>query len=436
MSWIEMEESRVYKGKWWIPSNPEDLVSGHLTIQPNGVVKLELIGSFEKREKGGDLERVDSVIYGLSFAPNNHAKEISLFDCHSASTWNPSLPFTITRYTCRFALVGVHVETMSTPLFFKAQIHYDELTYWCPPNNIRTAWSDSEISLTVKTVDEESSKMATICMDDGYTLNLKENCNYNHPKDFAVYADQLTCLEVLKEEICAEEAVMMARQMERFLSLATLLPVEHTKIWLYSKEESQTSEKGETYYHAIELVTYLYKDRPEKIQDHNFLFKYSDVADVFPDMFKRMYSSESVSLIWTMLLDSLEKKRVFTSNDFLLVAQALDGFAKRFRKGKHIENEFTELRDEFKDIGRLNLTDEDLKEAAGSRNYYSHVLRVDLKEDKKAQDGFKLYDLMGRMRVLLICCVMDFLGLDHAKINQLLNNSNNAALRPRKRGEA
>lgn len=428
-------EIRVYKGKWWIPSNPDDQVSGLLTIHPNGEVKLELIGSFELEKEGIDFDREDAVIYGHCLAPNNHAKEISLFDCHAAITWNPSLSFTITRYTCRCALIGVHVEAMSTPSFFKAQIHCDELTYWCPPKNFKTAWSESEISLTVKTVDDESSKLATICLDDGYTLNLNENCNYNHPKVFAVYADQLTCLEVLKEGMNADDAVMMARQMERFLSLATLLPVEHTKIWLYSKEKSQTSEKGEIYYHAIELVTYLYKDRPEKIQDHNFLFKYNDVADVFPDMFKRMYTNESISLIWTMLLDSLEKKRIFTSNDFLLVAQALDGFAKRFRKGKHIESEFAELRDEFQDIDQLNLTDEDLTEAAGSRNYYSHVLRVDLKEDKKAQDGFKLYDLMGRLRVLLICCVMDFLGLNHAKINQLLNNSNNAALRPRKRGE-
>lgn len=332
-------------------------------------------------------------------------------------------------------MIGAHMEAMSTPSFFKAQIHYDELTYWCPPKNIRTTWSESEISLTVKTVDDESSNLATIYLDDGYTLNLKENCNYNHPKDFAVYADQLTYLEVLREGLSADDVVMMTRQMERFLSLATLLPVEQTKIWLYSKDKCQISEKGETYYHFIELITYLYKDKPEKIQDHNFLFKHKDVADVFPDMFKRMYSNESISLIWTMLLDSLEKKRIFTSNDFLLVAQALDGFAKRFRKGKNIENEFTDLRNEFQDIERLNVSDADLEEAAGSRNYYSHVLRVDLKEDKKAQDGLKLYGLMGRMRVLLICCVMDFLGLDHTKINQLLEKSSNSFLRPRKREE-
>ena len=428
-------ETRAYKGKWWIPSTPDNQVSGHLIVGTNGVVKLELIGAFEQKEKGIDLEREDAVIFGHCFTPNNHAKEISLFECHAASIWNPSLSFTITRYTCRYALIGIHMESMDVAAFFKAQIHYNELTYWCPPNNIKCGWSESEISFTVKTAEDEASKLATIHLEDGFTLNLKENCNFNHPSDFAVYADQLTCLEVLKEGMSVDDAVMIDRQMERFLTFATLLPVEHTKIWLYSKEKCQVTDEGVPQFHAIELVTYLCKEKPEKIKDYNFLFKHIDVADVFPDMFKRMYSSESISLIWTMLLDSLQKKRVFTSNDFLLVAQALDGFAKRFRTGKHIESELTELRDEFQDIGRQNLTDEDLKEAAGSRNYYSHVLRVDLKEDKKAQDGLKLYDLMARLRVLLICCVLDFLGLDHTMINQMLNNSNNAVLRPRKRGE-
>lgn len=428
-------ENKIYKGKWWIPSNPGDPISGYLTIQPNGVIKLELIDAFEQEEKNIDFEREDAVIHGHCFAPNNHAKEISLFDCHAVSTWNPSLPFTTTRYTCRYALIGIHTVAMNQKVFFKAQIHYDELTYWCPPKSIMWGWSESGITFSVKTVEDESSTLASVYLDDGFTLNLKENCNYNHPTDFAVYADQLTCLEVLKVEMSADEAVIMARQMERFLSLATLLPVEHTKIWLYSGEKCQTSEKGETSYHAIELVTYLYKDKPEKIQDHNFLFKHADVSDVFPDMFRRMYTNESISLIWTMLLDSLEKKRVFTSNDFLLVAQALDGFAKRFRTGRSIGNQLAALRDEFQDIGRVNLTDEDLTEATGSRNYYSHVLRVDLKENKKAQDGLKLYDLMGRMRVLLICCVLGFLGLDHAKINQLMNGCNSQVMRPRRREE-
>lgn len=52
-------ENRIYKGKWWIPSNPDDQVSGYLTIHPNGVVKLELVGAFEQEEKGIDLERED-----------------------------------------------------------------------------------------------------------------------------------------------------------------------------------------------------------------------------------------------------------------------------------------------------------------------------------------------------------------------------------------
>lgn len=50
-------ENRIYKGKWWIPSNPDNLVSGYLTIQPNGVVKLEQI----RLPRGIDMESESAI---------------------------------------------------------------------------------------------------------------------------------------------------------------------------------------------------------------------------------------------------------------------------------------------------------------------------------------------------------------------------------------
>ena len=131
-------EIRTYKGKWWILSNPKDQLSGYLTIHPNGEVNLELIGAFELEENGIDLKRVDTVIYGHCFSPDNKAIKITLLDCHAVPTLNPSLPFPIVNYICRYALIGIHTESMNALSFFKAQIHFDELTYWCPPKLFRT----------------------------------------------------------------------------------------------------------------------------------------------------------------------------------------------------------------------------------------------------------------------------------------------------------
>lgn len=161
---------------------------------------------------------------------------------------------------------------------------------------------------------------------------------------------------------------------------------------------------------------------------YDYLFKYDDISVTFEDMFKKIRSDKNIMQIINNLIDSIEKKRVFTSNDFLVVIQALDGFSIRFRKEGGFLKQLTNLRDEFKDIKRVSLTDADLKAAKESRHYYSHILKFENKEIKNVLDGWGLYDLTKKLRVLLICCVLNHMGLDHTKINQLLNKSSNAIL--------
>ena len=177
-------------------------------------------------------------------------------------------------------------------------------------------------------------------------------------------------------------------------------------------------------------MTYLYLD---DVQDSykkcDFLFQFTDVAQELGLMLDKLYTDKSIAQIWSNLVDSLEKKRVFTSNDFLVVIQAIDGFAIRYRKGKKLLPELQALREEFKDIKKLKLTDEDLEAANGSRNYYSHILKLEKKEDKHALEGRDLFDLAKKLRVLLICCVLNFMGMDNGKINQLLNKCNNSLMR-------
>ena len=86
------------------------------------------------------------------------------------------------------------------------------------------------------------------------------------------------------------------------------------------------------------------------------------------------------------------------------------------------------MRDEFIGVDKLILTDKDLFSTRGSRHYYSHILKLDEKEKKQAVDGKELYVLTEKLRVLLICCLLSFLGMDNVRINDLLNNCHNSLL--------
>lgn len=427
---MKMEE-RIYKGYWWLPSEPEEQIAGALAIDSRGNVKLELYGCFGPADDYVIFDRKDDpAIFGRCYTPDSKMTDVSLIGCSSALTLNFSEnTFPLTRYTCQYALIGIHCQKMEDAMFFKAHVDFKELAFWCPPKNVTFTMRDDSISVSIETKVDEKAPLASVNLDGGVKIQLKEGATYkpDYPK---LYIDQSTYVEILKDDMNALLALSTSRMFERYLSVATLAPVEHGKIMLYSKQKSQELEGGKVIYHPIELVTYLYLDNvQDSYKQRDFLFQYADVAQDLGQMLGKLYTDKSIAQIWSNLVDSLEKKRVFTSNDFLVVIQAIDGFAIRYRKEQKLLPELQALREEFKDIKKLKLTDKDLEAANGSRNYYSHILKLEKKEDKHALEGWELFDLTKKLRVLLICCVLNFMGMDNDKINQLLNKCDNSLLR-------
>ena len=228
----------------------------------------------------------------------------------------------------------------------------------------------------------------------------------------------------------ARQVLSIARRLEEFFSFAALCPLAHDGITLFSEQEVQELEDGEKYYHPINMITKLEDSTfGTEIKPHSILLKYRDIASDFGQMFKRYYSDPAIKQIWANMLAGLERKRVFTSNDFLNVAQAVDGFSLRFREKTTFLAQLQALKEEFSVIDKLTLTDEDLIAVRGSRHYYSHILRLDEKEKKQAVDGMELYKLTEKLRILLICCLLSFLGMDNVRINSLLNHCYNSLLR-------
>lgn len=425
------EEERIYKGYWWLPSEPEEQIAGTLFIDSRGNIKLELYGCFGPTDDYVIFNRKDDpAIYGRCYTPDSKMTDVSLIECHSAVTLNfNDNTFPLTRYICQYALIGIHCQKMEDAIFFKAHVDFIELAFWCPPKNLTFTMRDDSITVSIETKVEEKTPLASVELDGGMKIQLKEGATYkpDYPK---LYIGQSTYVEILKDDMTALQALSTSRMFERFMSVATLAPVEHGKIMLYSKQKCQEFEGGKTIYHPIELVTYLYLDDvQESFKQRDFLFNFDDVSQELGQMLGKLYKDKNIAQIWSNLVDSMEKKRVFTSNDFLVVIQALDGYSMRFRKEQEFLQQLTSLRDEFKDIKRLSLTDDDLKAARGSRHYYSHILKLEKKEKRNVLEGWKLFDLTKKLRVLLMCCVLNFMGMDNDKINLLLNKCNNSIIR-------
>ena len=82
-----------------------------------------------------------------------------------------------------------------------------------------------------------------------------------------------------------------------------------------------------------------------------------------------------------------------------------------------------ELLAEFSDIEILNECKIDIEAVVDSRHYYSHFLG--LTEKPKKLDGVLLFKQARKLRILLICCVLSFVGFEHSKIDVIFKRSNN-----------
>ena len=107
--------------------------------------------------------------------------------------------------------------------------------------------------------------------------------------------------------------------------------------------------------------------------------------------------------------------------DFLIIAQALDGYHKRFvnkKNGKDhqkYEDGIRILLKQFEDVECIQKCHINPKVVTQSRDKYSHLL---LDEDKPlAVEGEDLYWLTEKCKILLTCCILNMLGLTNKEIN-------------------
>lgn len=113
--------------------------------------------------------------------------------------------------------------------------------------------------------------------------------------------------------------------------------------------------------------------------------------------------------------------------DFLIVVQAIEGFHIRFRKEVSLTETMNQLIEEFSDIYKIKQDTINVREVVDSRNYYSHFM--DRKKKKHIVDGYDLYILTIKLKRLLVCCLLNFIGFENDEINMILTKSSNPLFR-------
>jgi hypothetical protein len=210
-----------------------------------------------------------------------------------------------------------------------------------------------------------------------------------------------------------------------------LSTVKSSEITFFDDELYQQCGEDK-YYKTINFI----RPDPDRVDltgniRQSFLFDYSAVKDIYSNVINAWYNVPSeLYPIRSHLIDSLKKKQVFDSVDFLILIQAVEGFWWRFRdavynnpkKGKvSLKLIITELVNEFKEVKLLTEASMDIDAIVDSRHYYSHFLPKSKKP--KTLDGIKLFEESKKLRILLICCILSFVGFNNSQIDSIFQSS-------------
>lgn len=429
-----MTEKFEYKGYWYLPSDPENKIAGILTYVPNESIKLELIGTFEKSAIGifAFSERTSlDVIWGIT----SDAHEISLINCFlGGGSYNFGCSFPIIKFSIQYCLDGIHIDNFEDKRFSWSNITIKELTTWCYPAALETVCGfnkKDKINRISVTVDKDSIKepIVSVEINNSTTLNLMKDVHFDGTEfNLSPTFKQSTFFQIKKSNKSSFfDFLSDIHLFEKFISLASLSSIKVSNIALYDEANYQELDNEDKIFHPIELFYVQRGVEYVKTKEFDFLISYSQIQDLFPEIIKKWYNDNSeITPIRAHLIQSIKSKNVFESTDFLIVTQAIEGFCIRFRKEQTLTKELEDLLKEFNDIDKVKRLNINIKSVVDSRHYYSHFMNKS--EKPNTLDGLELYDLTKKLRILLICCVLNFIGIENNRINELFNKSNNSKL--------
>lgn len=417
-----MEETKTFKGLWWLPDDVNNKVTGTLIVEKSKIV-LETIGSLSTDNPINQFVKEKTLQYDVIWGISSEATMISVFNCHKGGMfWNTSCSFTVEKYHAQVVAVGKHIKSLDETGNYDVKAYFKELSCWFSPDCIRICHDKQQ---TTFCIDSNHANHITVPIEDECNLELDGDARFSCMNTGTrVEIEQFSALSfVYSKPISMQEAKQKVFIFEQFLSFATLTAVQCDRLQLIDKDKKSDPTKN----CSIEVFDKkeTQTNSPERFWE--YLFDYKTIETSFPTIICKWYTEKDLFPIRAHLIDSVKKRGRWGSNDFLIVVQAVEGFYCRFRKDNlHLQDILKNLRTEFSDITIIKMSDDDIDCINDSRNYYSHLLPPGKKEH--VVDGSELYKLNHKLRKLLLCCLLKFVGFNNSEINMIFSKSNNSYL--------
>lgn len=420
------------KGYWFLPFDTDNRVAGTLYFFPNNKIVLELIGSFQDpKDYLSTIVNTGNKNQEIIWGESSDAKQITLLSCNSYGSLNFSCSFPMQKFSVQYCFQGIHLHNWADEVFNKISVKMPYLTKWvnhyCVDYSIPFE-NDKILGFDIK-FDRNDTNDIFVQLKNGLKLELEFSCSPPETSnDEKLVVEQSYLLNIISKG--TESFWTLLKQTSKFksfLTLGTLNTIGYQAIQLFSPDKFQKLTNGLKIFHPIKL----YFSQVDIVQvsstSKTFLFTHNLIERSFKSVIQKWFSfDEQMAPILKHLIESIKEKNIFDTGDFLIVVQALEGYATRFRpsipkKGKRITlfEQLEYLRNEFNYVQLIKNSQLDLTIVVNSRHYYSHFFNK--KPNTHVADRFELFELTKSLKIILICCVLSQTGFDQDEIVLIMN---------------
>lgn len=408
---------QIFHGEWWVPAvadyntrmnfpEPEQLMghekkyTGTLTYYGNEDSVLELL-------------HVPSTSHYSHYGQNNvmwgsdrNGNRFTLFNV--AVREDPRVDMSSIHFVVGVILIGAHVMSIDDRQWKKCVVRFEFLNNWL--------FNETRKYLTPKLIDNTYHLDAAIGNKTLLEAAVEKELQWKLENNISV-AEDVRGITIIKNPFLNIEAsnpislkaiFKMVNEFEQFLSIALYCEQSFNSIRVFNAERD---------HECVLLIKNVISIDPI----FSALVKFDLFKDELPSMLIKWHDNfDKIAPISSYLIDSLQKSR-FDVPDFLIIAQALDGFHKRFvnkKDGKDVrkyEEQIQILLNKFKSIKAIKACKIDPVVLKDSRHKYSHLYPDD--EKSLAVEGNELYWLTEKCKILLTCCILNMLGLTNKEIN-------------------
>lgn len=410
-----MPEVKSYLGSWCFkpdvfeqPEEREKYTFNGLLSCPDGEsATLEIVHSSEEYHE----ILIDMMIIPTIWGKDTDGNLYTLFNSAFIQDKNT----TKTTYRINFVLNGAFLKDLDTPFAKRAHIHYPHLKNWAFRR--RFSFKPLKNGKDLIKVDMHSKENLFSCkLEDGLSLELFPEVSTHFDRYNASVSCNSSLSIISEKKLKLRQILSLTTEFSQFLSVA-----------LFSRQrpESIVIKTGA----KQPGMPLLFKVDVSQKPCIGTLIKFDKFPEKIPSIYSQWHANyKQLSPIVERLIRSMTPG-IFDAPDFLIIAQALDGYFKRFvnKKDGKDHRQYGQgikiLLEHFKEVELLQKCDLDPKELTNARNKYSHLYSDDEYGFSNVPEGEDLLWLTKKSIVLLTCCILECIGLNNEEINLCFRGS-------------